>query len=210
VDTLEPAELRVLGCLVEKEHTTPDQYPLTLNGLVLACNQTSNRQPVVAYDEETVRTALASLRQRKLARTILAPGNRATKYRHVLDEATGLTPGECAILAVLALRGPQTASELRARTERYRGVEDLGGVESVLSRLADRYEEPYVRRLERQPGQREERWAQLLGGEPPPAEAAPLHQPAAGSATLASRLSALEQEVAALKAEVVDLRRTLA
>ncbi len=209
MDQLEPAELRVLGCLVEKEHTTPDQYPLTLNALMLACNQTSNRQPVVAFDEATVSTALAGLRQQKLARTILAPGNRATKYRHVLDETTGLTPGECAVLAVLALRGPQTASELRIRTERYRGIDDLGGVESVLHRLASRYEQPYVRRLERQAGQRDERWAQLLGGEPSPSELA-LRQPAPTGASVTSRLSALEQEVAALREEIADLRRIIA
>jgi uncharacterized protein YceH (UPF0502 family) len=208
VDTLEPAELRVLGCLVEKEHTTPDQYPLTLNAVMLACNQTSNRHPVVAYDEDTASAALAGLRQRKLARTILAPGNRATKYRHVLDETTGLTPGECAVLAVLALRGPQTVPELRARTERYRGIDELGGVDSVLRRLATRYEEPYVGRLERQPGQREERWAQLLGGEPSPSEAAP-RQTSGGGASLASRLAALEQEVVALREDVADLRRIL-
>ena len=209
MDQLEPAELRVLGCLVEKEHTTPDQYPLTLNALMLACNQTSNRQPVVAFDEATVSTALAGLRQQKLARTILAPGNRATKYRHVLDETTGLTPGECAVLAVLALRGPQTASELRIRTERYRGIDELGGVESVLHRLASRYEQPYVRRLERQAGQRDERWAQLLGGEPSPSELA-LRQPAPTGASVTSRLSALEQEVAALREEIADLRRIIA
>lgn len=209
-----PEELRVLGCLVEKEHTTPDQYPLTLNALVTACNQSSNRNPVVAYDDQTVTAALAGLRQRGLARAILAPGNRATKYRHVLDESQGLTPGECAVLAVLALRGPQTVNELRTRTERYNGIDDLGGVEAVLERLAGRYEEPYVRCLGRQPGQREERWAQLLAGEPPPM---PLAAPAAGALSgpaapggMGARVAALESEVAALKEEVAELRRLLA
>jgi hypothetical protein len=163
---LAPEELRVLGCLIEKEHTTPDQYPLTMNALVAACNQASNRSPVTAYDHGTVEAALSLLRRRGVARAVLAPGNRATKYRHVLDEAWGLTQGECAVLAVLALRGPQTVNELHARTERYSGLGDLGGVQAVLDRLAGRYEQPYVRRLGRQPGQREERWAHLLGGEP--------------------------------------------
>ena len=156
-----PEELRVLGCLIEKQHTTPDQYPLTMNALVVACNQTSNRSPVTAYDHGTVEAALGLLRQRGVARAVLAPGNRATKYRHVLDEAWGLTQGECAVIAVLALRGAQTLNELHARTERYSGLEDLGGVEAVLDRLAGRYEQPYVRRIGRQPGQREERWTHL-------------------------------------------------
>jgi uncharacterized protein YceH (UPF0502 family) len=208
VEELEPAELRVLGVLVEKEHTTPEQYPLTLNALVLGCNQSSNRTPVVAYGQDTVLDALATLRQRKLARTILAPGNRATKYRHVLGEATGLTPGECGVLAVLALRGAQTVNELRTRTERYRGIEELGGVEAVLHRLATRYEEPYVRHLPRQPGQREDRWAQLLGDEPPAGEAVAA-SPAGGAGSVATRLSALEQEVAALREQVIELRRML-
>lgn len=209
MEELSPEELRVLGCLVEKEHNTPDQYPLTLNGLVAACNQTSNRTPVVAYDEGTVTAALALLRERGLARTILASGNRATKYRHVLEEARGLTPGECAVLAVLALRGPQTVNELRTRTERYQGIDDLGGVEAVLDRLARRYEEPYVRCLERQPGQREERWAHLLAGEPPAWVAEAPRPAGAPTGSVAARLAALEAAVGALRQEVDELRRTL-
>ena len=204
---LGPEELRVLGCLIEKEHTTPDQYPLTMNSLVAACNQVSNRTPVVDYDHETVEMTLGLLRQRGVARAVLASGNRATKYRHVLDEAWGLTSGECAVLAVLVLRGAQTLSELRARTERYSGLEDIGGTEGVLDRLAIRYERPYVRCLGRQPGQREERWAHLLGGEPE------IFVPPAGASALpraSDRMALLEEEVAALRGQVQGLQNEVA
>jgi uncharacterized protein YceH (UPF0502 family) len=214
MEELGPEELRVLGAMIEKDHTTPEQYPLTMNALIAACNQTSNRTPVVGYDQETVEAALSLLRERKVARVVLAPGNRATKYRHVVDEHWGLTPGECAVLAVLFLRGPQTVNELRSRTERYRGVGDLGGVEGVLDRLATRYEEPYVRRLERLPGQREERWAHLLGGEPVNELVEPA--PRLPRTTGGDRISALEaqvhelgDEVARLREEIADLRRML-
>ncbi|MGH9076877.1 MAG: YceH family protein [Acidimicrobiales bacterium] len=204
MEELSPEEQRVLGALVEKGQTSPEQYPLTLNALVAACNQASSRAPVVAYGPSTVEAAVALLRQRGLARQVLASGNRATKYRHVLDEALGLTAGECAVLAVLFLRGPQTASELRARTERYHPLDDLGGVVGVLDRLATRYAEPYVRRLDRTAGQREERWAQLMGGEPCDPGPGPVtagRRPSAGD-----RLSALAGEVADLRAEVEGLR----
>ncbi|HLH47268.1 MAG TPA: YceH family protein [Acidimicrobiales bacterium] len=202
MEPLSPEELRVLGALVEKEAATPDQYPLTLNALVLACNQTSNRSPVVAYSPGQVSAALDRLRARKLARVVHSPSNRADKYRHVADETWGLTRAELAVLAVLALRGPQTVNELRTRTERYPSLDDLGGVEGVLHRLRNRYDDPYVVRLERRPGQREERWAHLLAGEVievPDAAAAPVR-----SAT-ADRLAVLEQEVTALRAQVTAL-----
>lgn len=204
MEPLSAGELRVLGCLVEKEATTPDQYPLTANALLLACNQSSNRNPVVHYEPAELAAILAGLRQRGLARVVLSPSNRADKYRHVLHEAWGLTPAELAVLAVLALRGPQTVSELRSRTERYPSLDDLGGVEGVLHRLANRYAEPYVARLPRQDGQREERWGHLLAGEvqqelPPP-------PPRAGTA---ERVSALEARVEALGAEVAALRDQL-
>ncbi|MBO0729631.1 MAG: YceH family protein [Acidimicrobiaceae bacterium] len=201
---LSPEELRVLGCLIEKSATTPDQYPLTMNGLLLACNQTSNRNPVVDYDQAIADTALARLRELKLARIVHQPGGRADKYRHVVDETWGLTDGELAVLAVLALRGPQTVNELRTRTERYAGLDEMGGVDGVLHRLKNRYEEPYVTRLERQPGQREERWAHLLAGEVIDVpEAPPTRTP---RAAVADRLDALEAEVAALREEVTRLR----
>ena len=202
----------MLGALIEKEHTTPDQYPLSMNALMAACNQASNRTPVVAYDHATVETAVALLRERRLARVVLAPGNRATKYRHVADETLALTPGECAVLAVLFLRGAQTVNELRTRTERYHGVGDFGGVEGVLDRLATRYEEPYVRRLDRLVGQREERWAHLLGGEPlneaPEAPVRSVRSPGGDRlSVLEAEIGELRTAVAALRAEVDELRR---
>ncbi len=201
---LSPEELRVLGCLLEKAATTPDQYPLTMNSLLLACNQTSNRNPVVAYDQDTIEPTIVRLRELKLVRVVHQPGGRADKYRHVVDETWGLTEGELAMLAVLALRGPQTVNELRTRTERYPGFDEMGGVEGILHRLKNRYEEPYVTRLDRQPGQREERWAHLLAGDvidvPEPATARPPR------AATSERLDALEAEVAALKEEVARLR----
>lgn len=210
MEVLNPEQLRVLGSLVEKAATTPEQYPLTLNALTLACNQASNRNPVVSYDQSTVLEAVGGLRQMGLARVVHSPSNRADKYRHVLDEAWGLTAGEVAVLGVLALRGPQTVSELRSRTERYPGMEDMGGVEGILHRLRNRYEEPYVTRLERQPGQREERWAHLLAGEVIEVPQAPVPRGwgnGAGSApTNTERVATLEAQVGNLLAEVAKLR----
>ena len=207
---LSPEELRVLGCLVEKEATTPDQYPLTMNSLILACNQASNRNPVVSYTPGDVEPVLARLRELGLVRLVYSRSNRADRYRHVANEAWGLSSGELAVLAVLALRGPQTVNELRARTERYAGLEELGGVEGVLHRLKNRYEWSFVTRLDRQPGQREERWAHLLAGEvlmvpePAPGESG---RPARGGT--ADRLVALEQRVEELAGEVQALRSAL-
>lgn len=204
---LTPEQLRVLGALVEKEATTPDQYPLSLNALVLACNQASNRNPVTDYSPGEVSTVLAELRALGLARVVHSPSNRADKYRHVLDEAWGLTKAEVAVLAVLMLRGPQTVNEMRTRTERYPSLDDLGGVEGVLHRLKNRYDDPYVVRLERQPGQREERWAHLLAGE---VLDVPVMAPAAANRSAASeRVASLEAELASLRAEVAKLRADL-
>jgi uncharacterized protein YceH (UPF0502 family) len=208
MDPLSPEQLRVLGVLVEKEATTPEQYPLTLNAAVLACNQTSNRNPVVAYTADEVAEVLGELRRRGLARVVHSPSNRADKYRHVLDEVWGLTREELAVLAVLVLRGPQTVTELRTRTERYPSLEDLGGVEGVLHRLRNRYDEPYVVRLDRRPGQREERWAHLLAGEvldlPEPAPSA------SARSGVGERLARLERDVADLRAELHRLATGLA
>jgi uncharacterized protein YceH (UPF0502 family) len=201
---LSPVELRVLGCLVEKEATTPDQYPLTMNGLLMACNQSSNRYPVVSYTQEDLEPVLAHLRQLGLVRLVYSRSNRADRYRHVAHEAWGLSPGELAVLAVLVLRGPQTVSELRARTERYPGLEDLGGVEGILHRLKNRYEWSYVTRLERHPGQREERWAHLLAGEVVIPVGEP--EPRAARSGTAERVAALEQRVAELGGELEALR----
>jgi uncharacterized protein YceH (UPF0502 family) len=207
MEELSAEELRVLGCLIEKEATTPEQYPLTLNSLVLACNQASNRDPVVSYDQDAVTGALTDLRAKQLTRVLLPAHGRVTKYRHVLGEVLALTDHELAILAVLMLRGPQTVNELKTRTERYPAdLEELGGVEGILERLANR-PEALVVRIERRPGQREDRYGQLFGG-PPPADwsEAP---PASSSPGRASRLDQLEEEVRRLRADLDDMRAQL-
>jgi uncharacterized protein len=163
MEPLTSEELRVVACLVEKQLTTPDSYPLTENAVVAACNQLSNRNPVVSYDTNTVRVTLTALRQRGLARVIHTPGARVPKHRHIIEEALGLSQGEVSLLAVLALRGPQTVGELRTRSERMHDFGSLAEVEKALESLAER-DEPLVVRLERQPGQKEARFAQLLGG----------------------------------------------
>jgi uncharacterized protein len=181
---LTPAEQRVLGCLIEKRWTTPDQYPLSLNGLRLACNQSTNRDPVTTYDETTVREAAQRLCLYGLARLASGHGSRAIKYRHLAEEALGLGREELSILAVLLLRGAQTPGELKARTERMARLESLAEVERLLTVLAER---GYVRRLERRPGQKEDRFEHLLGGAgtespaPAPAYAAPAPAPAPAS-----------------------------
>lgn len=160
---LSPEEVRVLGCLVEKAATTPDNYPLSTNALLAACNQSTSRDPVVSYDERTVDSTMLGLREQKLARTVRGTGHRTHKHRHVLDEAWGCSAGELAVLAVLMLRGPQTPGELRTRTERYADSGGEVGVEAALRNLAARGQ-PIVARLERQPGHKEARWAHLLSG----------------------------------------------
>jgi uncharacterized protein YceH (UPF0502 family) len=165
---LTPQETRVLGCLVEKEATTPDAYPLTLNSLRNACNQTTSRDPVVSYTDVDVEQALASLRSRGFTRTVHSTSNRATKYRHVLPEVLSLDPAETALLSVLMLRGAQTVGELKGRAERQHRFDSIDEVADALTRLAQR-DSPLVRRLERQPGQKDARWTHLLGG----GEAAP-------------------------------------
>jgi uncharacterized protein YceH (UPF0502 family) len=209
---LDPAEVRVLGCLIEKQRTTPDVYPLSLNGLRSACNQSTNRDPVVSYDEETIREALRRLSRRGWAR--LASGARTAKYRHLLDEKPGLARDEQALLAVLMLRGPQTPGELRARSERMQHFDDSAAMEQTLERLIER---GFVVRQPRRPGQKEERYAHLLSAEledegvPAPA-AAQLHPPAARAPEgdgQDERLDRLEARLEALAAEVADLRAQL-
>lgn len=201
---LTPEEQRVLGCLIEKEATTPENYPLTMNALVAACNQTSNRDPVVSYGEDTVATTLTSLRERQLIRIVYPAHARVTKYRHVLNDAWALTAEELAVLAVLLLRGPQTQGELVIRTERYGDLSDLGGVGGVLERLAQR-PEPLVLLVPRRPGQREDRYVHLLG---------PVISPDPGEnsekrLSLADRLGALEVETATLQADLTMVRHQL-
>src|SRR5215467_6244200 len=154
-------EIRVLGCLVEKQHATPDVYPLSLNALRLACNQSTNREPVVAYDEATVSEALRRLALRGWTRLASGAGSRARKYRHLLPEALGVDDAELSLLAVLMLRGAQTPGELKQRTERMYGFESLAAVQEALDRLVER---ELAMRHERRPGQKELRYEQLLGG----------------------------------------------
>ena len=202
-------ELRVLGCLLEKRWTTPDQYPLSLNALRLACNQSTNRDPVTDYDEPTVRQAAERLSRYGLARLASGHGSRATKYRHLAEEALGLGREQLAILAVLLLRGPQTPGELKGRSERMAHFAALADVETALGALVER---GYARRLERRPGQKEERFEHLLGLADAPAPADGDEQPgqqamqAAANGDLHDRVAALEAEVAALRAELDALR----
>lgn len=193
-------EARVLGCLLEKERTTPDLYPLTLNALVTACNQTTNRDPVVRYADTTVQAALDSLRAEGLTRIVYSPSNRAPKHRQVAEEVLGLGPGEAAVACLLLLRGPQTSGELRTRSERLHPFAGVDDVEAALDALARR-DEPLVTRLERVPGQKEARWATLLVELPDPATTA-----APAAAPRADRVAALEADVADLRAEVAELR----
>jgi hypothetical protein len=196
-------EIRVLGCLVEKQRTTPDVYPLSLNALRLACNQATNRDPVVSYDEQTIRAALERLARRGWTRLASGPGSRAAKYRHLLDDALGIPPSELSLLAVLMLRGPQTPGELKSRSDRLFPFGTLADVETALDRLTER---GLVERLARRPGQKEDRFRQLLGGGAD--EAAP---PAAASEAVApDRLAALEVRVERVERLLDEIARRLA
>lgn len=159
---LSPEEARLLGSLAEKELATPQQYPLTENSLVLACNQSTGRNPVVSYDQSIVRPALISLREQGLVRDVRRPGERSIKHRHQLDEVLDLDRGALAVLAVLLLRGPQTVGELRTRTDRMHRFDSRQQVQAVLDDLAGR-DDPIVEPMARQPGQKEARWTHLLG-----------------------------------------------
>jgi uncharacterized protein YceH (UPF0502 family) len=197
----DPVEIRVLGCLIEKQRTTPDVYPLTLNGLRAACNQSTNRDPVVSYDEETVRDGIRGLVQRGWARLASGPGSRAVKYRHLLDDALEVNDAELAVLCVLMLRGAQTPGELKARMERMQPFESLTELHETLDALIQR---ELVARLPRRPGQKEERYLQLLGGD----EAAPTaerEQPQPAGDDVEARLTRLEEEVAALRQALESL-----
>ncbi|HEY5942275.1 MAG TPA: YceH family protein [Solirubrobacterales bacterium] len=207
-------EIRVVGCLIEKQRTTPDAYPLSLNALRLACNQSTNRDPVVAYDEVTVSEALRHLAQRGWTRLASGAGSRARKYRHLLPEALGLEDDELALLAVLMLRGPQTPGELKQRSERLHPFADLAATQEALERLVERQ---LVVRHARRAGQKEDRYEQLLGGGgeaveetgvprgdegtgAPPSPAEPVEE---------ERLDRIERELSALRAELSSLREAL-
>ena len=221
------AELRVLGCLLEKQHTTPDVYPLTLNSLRSACNQATNRDPVVEYDDAVLRVALHRLERRGLIRLASGRGSRAPKYRHLLAEALPMSSDEQAVMCVLMLRGPQTPGELKGRAGRMHAFAGLESVQQTLARLIERR---LVARLGRRPGQKEERYAQLLAdaegeGDGPaqgaraPHASAPAHGgppaeeggaiPGDGGRAATERtatLAELERRVATLEREVAELR----
>jgi uncharacterized protein YceH (UPF0502 family) len=235
---LSPSEIRVLGCLLEKQRTTPDAYPLSLNALRLACNQATNRDPVTEYDEAVIRDALHRLSRRRWARLASGAGSRAPKYRHLLDEALGLPEDELAVLCVLMLRGAQTPGELKQRTERLHPLADLSAVLDALERLIGR---ELAERLPRRPGQKEERYTHLLGEDeaqpgaparsvapapvpasvapdadeapamatPPPGPAPPPAPAPAAAPTPDPRVARLEDEVAALRTDLDALRATL-
>ena len=232
---LTDVEQRVLGCLIEKRWTTPDQYPLSLNALRLACNQSTNRDPVTDYGEGQVRDAAQRLSKYGLARLASGAGSRATKYRHLAEEGLGLDREQLAVLAVLLLRGPQTPGELKTRSDRMAHLASLDDVERVLGELADK---GYSERIGRRPGQKEDRFRQLLGGEggsdglpsgpvaaggfdepvtraalvaPIPAAPVAMEAPSPRSYDEPSATDgALEARVSALEAEVADLRARLA
>jgi len=210
--TLTLVETRILGCLLEKERITPENYPLSLNSLVAACNQSTNRDPIVGYDAKTVEAGLDGLRQKKLATMIMSAGSRVPKYRHDLLNHFDLNPREVALLCVLLLRGPQTLGELRTRTERMQFFDSLEHVESFLAELA-KGDSPLVRVLQARPGQKENRYVQLLSGEPDLTES--ITSEIAFSTMVgqvpsnSSRLDTIEKDVAEIKAELQQLREEL-
>jgi uncharacterized protein YceH (UPF0502 family) len=224
-------EIRVVGCLIEKQRTTPDVYPLTLNALRLACNQSTNRDPVVDYDENTIRGGIERLVQRKWATLASWSNRRSMKYRHTLDGTLGLDDAEISVLAVLMLRGPQTPGELKTRTERLHSFGEMADVMDTVERLIGR---SLVARLDRRPGQREERYTHLLsedgaeevGSRPAPAAEAPARAaeaparaaeaparaaeaPAAAAQGDAERIERIERQLAELRAEIQALRDEL-
>jgi uncharacterized protein len=203
---LQPAEVRVLGALLEKDITTPEYYPLTLNALVNACNQRSNRDPVVNFDDDTVARALESLRAKALAGVITGGSNRVPKYSHRFSEVLNFGRRELALLCELMVRGPQTVGELRTRGSRMYDFSDLDEVESVLRSLTERPGGPFVVRLQHQPGTKEPRWAHLFSGEPTVAPEPAANSYASPPQPRSDRLAELEAEVARLRTEVDDLK----
>ena len=202
------AEIRVLGCLLEKQRTTPDAYPLTLNALRLACNQSTNRDPVVDYDDATVRDALDRLTHRRWARAASGAGSRAPKFRHLFDEALGLARDQTAVLTVLMLRGAQTPGEIKGRADRLHGFSDVSEVLETLEGLRER---DLVEPVGRRPGEKMERWRHLVGGEGDgdegeAAETVPSAPPSEG---LTERVGRLETELASLREELTRLRQDL-
>lgn len=213
VPPLAPFEARVLGCLIEKEFATPEYYPLTLNSLIAACNQKSNRDPFLNVGASEVEVALESLRNRRLASVFAGAEARVPKHKHTLDLVFPLEPTAVALLAELLLRGPQTTAALRGNAERLHAMPDLAEIETLLADLAARPSGGLVQKLSRQPGQKEARWAQRLTGDTPQTSASDQPAPLTVSLTLPPeverRLAALEAEVVHLRAELAKLRSAL-
>ena len=210
---LNSVEVRVLGALIEKEITTPEYYPLTLNSLTTACNQKSNRDPVVSLEEKVVVRALESLREKGLARQVSGVDMRVPKHYHLFDEKMGLTRPQVAALCVLMLRGPQTVGEIRGRSGRLYEFADLEEVERVLVELAERTEGDLVVQLARQPGRKESRYAHVLMGEPEEEDAqteGPVDAAALEVRAENERIAALEEQVKALRDELADVRSAFA
>ncbi|MGA7907499.1 MAG: YceH family protein [Candidatus Sulfotelmatobacter sp.] len=211
---LTATEVRVLGSLIEKDITTPDYYPLSLNALVNACNQKNNRDPVMNLDEAAVREALATLQEKRLAGPAGGADSRVTKYEHRLQEVLNLDRRESAVVCVLLLRGPQTPGELRSRTDRMYHFEASDDVASTLDRLAQR-QPPLATVLPRQPGTKESRYVHLFSGEPRPQNGGRTPTPASDSAihdasSTTDRISRLEEEVARLRHELSEVQQQLA
>ena len=206
---LNNTELRVLGALIEKQVTTPEYYPLTLNSLTLACNQKNNRNPLTSYDEATVEQALESLREKNLAYIFYGSTSRVPKYKHVITEVMHLSPAELALMCVLMLRGPQTPGELASRAARMYEFGGLEEVEATLSGLMSRDPDPLVTRLPRQPGKKESRFAHLLAGDIAIEQVSEsVHTvERAPRQTSSDRVAALEQEIERLKADFEQLKQ---
>jgi uncharacterized protein YceH (UPF0502 family) len=196
-------EGRVLGCLMEKERTVPDQYPLSMNALVLACNQSSSREPIMQLDEFEVDASITSMKTQGLVRVVHpSHGRSVTRYRQVADEKLELDDASAAVVAVLLVRGPQTVAELRSRTERLHTFDSLGEVDGCLHTLAD---SDLVRLLDRQPGQKEQRWQQLIAEEAEQVAAPMPVVPSAVAGSMADRVAQLEERVAKLESALADL-----
>ncbi|HEV2862006.1 MAG TPA: DUF480 domain-containing protein [Pyrinomonadaceae bacterium] len=207
---LNDVEVRVVGSLVEKQVTTPDYYPLTLNALVAACNQISNRDPVVAYDERAVADAIDTLRSKNLVYVFYGADSRVPKYKHMMREALDLSPPQLAAMCVLMLRGPQTVGEIRGRTGRLYEFADLAEVETTLDELARRDDGPLVVRLPRQAGRKDSRYAHTLAGVPEVTEettAEATSEPRRRAGADGERVARLEAEVESLRRDVDDMRR---
>ena len=205
---LDPVAVRVIGSLIEKELSTPDHYPLSLNALTSACNQSSNRDPVMSLDETTVSQSIDSLRRQGLVRSIQSVGSRVPKYQHLIAQVGEFSRAELAVLCVLVLRGQQTQAEIRSRAARLMPGDDSSGLDAALEALATRETQPVDIRLPRRPGQKEARYAHLLSGPPASSEDNEPDAPAAITPT-ADRIAALEQLADELRNEIADLRAQL-